>query len=113
MAHMTVFSGLAEATRKLCSLVITWAVMGSLIRCEVPLSIHGRLIPACTLFNIGNDNCSRGSGRPREIRVFQRADMYDLSVCGAKPSSARYTAKLHYSSDSVRGKGLGLLCGGC
>ena len=48
IAHTTTLSGLADTTRAPYSLAITWAVIESLMRGGVPLSILMRLMPACT-----------------------------------------------------------------
>ena len=74
IAHTTTLSGLADTTRASCSLAITWAVIGSLMRGGVPLSILMRLMPACTLFSAGREDCSRGSGKPSEICIFRTAE---------------------------------------
>ena len=73
-----------------------------------PLSILERLMSACTLLRMGRDDCSLGSGRPREICMFWTAERYDFSVCGARPLSARKAAK-QQSKCSDTGKGLSTL----
>ena len=41
--------------------------------------------PAWTLFRTGRDDCSLGSGRPRNICMFRIAAMYDFTVWGESP----------------------------
>lgn len=105
IAQMTCFSGRSEAARALWIRTRRWNVMGSLIWVEGPFSILALLIPAWTLLRIGSDDCSLGSGRPREICIFLTAARYVLPVCGARPASARKEINEH-SSFSDTGNGL-------
>ena len=50
-------------------------------------------IPADPLFSTGNEDCSDGGGRPREICMFRTAERYVLIVCGASTSLASTFAK--------------------
>ena len=82
-------------------------VIGSLTRhWWVELYAHTRFtcIPAWTLLGTWNDEWSRESGRPIEIRMFCRADRYVTIVWRAIPSSARNAAK-QQSVCSDTGKG--------
>ena len=69
-----------------------WDVLSS--SCSVvtlegwPRPRRALLMPACTRFNMGRDDCSLGSGRPRESCVFGMAERYDFTVCGVRPLSA-------------------------
>ena len=65
-------------------------------------------MPANALLRIRSDDCSRGSGRPRESCVFRIAARYDLIDWGARPESAKKAANEHRRG-SVTGKGSAIL----
>ena len=73
-AQKASLSGSADAVReaRICSNMCT--VMGSLMRGGEPFSILVLLIPACTCFNTGREECSLGSGSPREICMLRNAE---------------------------------------
>jgi hypothetical protein len=79
-------------------------VIGSLTLEGWPRPSRALLMPACTRFNMGRDDCSLGSGRPSESCVFLMADRYDFTVCGVRPPSAIYAANAQ-RRNSETGKG--------
>ncbi len=84
-AHITTFFGLEESNRAVFIFPSIRTVIGSLILPGVPFRSLILLIPACTLLKTGIEECSLGSGRPREICMLLRAERYDFPVCGASP----------------------------
>ena len=80
MGQRTTFLGLDEVSRILLMWASTGVVMGSLILGGVPRSSLARQMPACTLFRIGREECSLGSGRPSEICMLRTAERYDFPV---------------------------------
>ena len=73
-AQYTVLSGFVDVSNDWWMAPNIDTVMGRRIRGGEPLSTLARLMPAWTLLRIGSDDCSLGSGKPREICMFLSAE---------------------------------------
>ena len=82
---MRILFGLSDRERLLWILVSSWVVIGSLILGFCAVLKRALLIPTKTLFNLGSEEWSRGSGSPNVICKFRSADKYTFTVLGAKP----------------------------
>ena len=88
MAQRTTFLGFDEVSR-----ILIWestgVVMGSLILGGVSRISLAWQIPASTLFRMGREECSLGSGRPSEICILRTAKRYNIPVWGVRPFSQK------------------------
>ena len=76
-AQITNFSVLDEANKVLVILAKTCTVTVNLTLVPaVPLRTLSLLMPACTLFSIGSDDLSLGSGGPIDICKLRSANRY-------------------------------------
>ena len=74
MAQIRTRSGLDDSDKELCMRVRIEAVMGSLTFGVAWRESLARVTPAKTLFSIGREDWSRGSGRPRESCTLRTAE---------------------------------------
>ncbi len=71
-------------------------MIGGLIWADGSFNMTALHMPAWTLFNIGRDDWSLGSGKPSKFCIiFLTAAKYVLRVCGDRLASARYEMNEH------------------